>query len=51
MHWTLILRHLKGLESIISLSVTHCLMGDDGRDFAFGDGVVAAPVLGAGFMH
>ncbi len=50
-HRTLILRRLKGLESLIGVSVVHWLMGEDGWSFAPGEGVVADPVLGAQFMY
>ena len=50
-HRALILRRLKGLQDIIGLSVVHWLMGEDGWTFAPGEGVVADPVLAAGFLH
>src|SRR5687768_3578711 len=37
---TLIFRSLKGLESMIGLSVTHWLMAEQGWNFASGEGVV-----------
>jgi putative glutathione S-transferase len=46
-HRTLIFRALKGLESSISLSVVHWLMGKDGWTFAEGPGVVPDPIFGA----
>ena len=46
-HRTLIFRKLKGLETIVGLSVVNWLMGDDGWTFAPGRGVVADPILGA----
>ena len=46
-HRTLILRALKGLEDIVSISVVNWLMADEGWTFAPGDGVVADPVFGA----
>jgi putative glutathione S-transferase len=46
-HRTLIFRKLKGLESIVGLSVVNWLMGEEGWTFAEGQGVVADPVLGA----
>lgn len=39
-HRTLILRHLKGLCDIVSLSVVNWLMGSDGWTFEPGDGVI-----------
>ncbi len=39
-HRALILRHLKGLSDIVSLSVVHWLMRDDGWTFDAGDGVI-----------
>ncbi|HHL20492.1 MAG TPA: glutathione S-transferase family protein [Aliiroseovarius sp.] len=50
-HRCLILRRLKGLESMITLSVVHWFMGEDGWTFAPGDGVIADPVAGAAFLH
>lgn len=46
-HRVLIARALKGLESIIGLSVVHWLMDDAGWSFQEGDGVVPDPCLGA----
>ena len=50
-HRCLILRRLKGLEGMISLSVVHWFMGEDGWTFAPGEGVIADPVAGARFLH
>ena len=50
-HRALIFRRLKGLEQMIGLSVVHWLMGDDGWTFESGEGVVADPVIGAGFLY
>ena len=50
-HRTLIFRALKGLEAMISVSVTHWLMREQGWTFAEGPGVVADPVQNAQFMH
>src|SRR3954467_14491940 len=50
-HRTLIFRALKGLEAIISVSVTHWLMGEQGWSFALGEGVVPDTVNGAEFLH
>ncbi|HKG76161.1 MAG TPA: glutathione S-transferase family protein [Beijerinckiaceae bacterium] len=50
-HRTLIFRKLKGLEAIISLSVVHWLMGEDGWTFAPGPGVVPDPINGAKYLY
>ena len=50
-HRTLILRKLKGLESLIGLSVVHWHMGEDGWTFEDGPGVIADTVNGAAFAH
>jgi glutathionyl-hydroquinone reductase len=50
-HRTLIMRALKGLETIVPASVTHWLMGDDGWTFAGGDGVVPDPLYGTTAVH
>ncbi|MEQ8799037.1 MAG: glutathione S-transferase family protein [Salinisphaeraceae bacterium] len=50
-HRTLIYRKLKGLEDMISLSVTHWLMGEKGWTFADGPGVVPDPIHHADFIH
>lgn len=50
-HRTLICRALKGLETVVGLSVTHWFAGEDGWTFEPGDGVVSDPVLGARFAH
>ncbi len=50
-HRTLIFRAIKGLEEMISLSVVHWLMGEDGWTFHDGDGVVADKVNNARFLH
>ena len=50
-HRTLIFRALKGLEDMISVSVVHWYMADEGWTFAPGEGVVADPVNGARFMR
>lgn len=48
---TLIFRALKGLESMISVSVVHPYMGQNGWHFEAGDGVVPDPVGGAQYMY
>ncbi|MFP2769795.1 glutathione S-transferase family protein [Oceanisphaera sp. KMM 10153] len=50
-HRTLIFRKLKGLESMISVSVVNPLMGEHGWTFAADDGVVADPIFQARYMH
>lgn len=48
---TLIYRKLKGLEDIVSLSITHWHMGADGWSFEPGDGVIPDTVNNASFMR
>lgn len=50
-HRTLIFRKLKGLESMISVSVFNPLMLEHGWTFAEGEGVVADPIFQADYMH
>ena len=50
-HRTLIMRALKGLEPMISLSVVHWHMGEHGWTFQPAEGVVADPILGAQHLH
>ncbi|HET6183211.1 MAG TPA: glutathione S-transferase family protein [Acetobacteraceae bacterium] len=50
-HRTLIMRALKGLQDIISISVTHWLMGAQGWTFAAGEGVIPDPLFGSAFLH
>lgn len=50
-HRTLIFRALKGLGSMVGVSVVNPLMGDRGWTFAAGEGVVADPVEGADFLY
>ena len=49
-HRTLIMRRLKGLESVIGLSVVHWHMAEHGWSFEKGPGVVPDP-QGAAFLH
>ena len=49
-HRTLVFRKLKGLESLVGLSVTHWLMGEEGWTFDPDPGVVPDP-LGAARLH
>jgi len=50
-HRTLIYRALKGLEDMISLSVVHWYMAENGWTFADGPGVIPDSVNGAEFAH
>lgn len=50
-HRTLIFRVLKGLQDMISLSVTHWLMGADGWTFKPDEGVVADSINGARYLY
>ncbi|WP_316165156.1 MULTISPECIES: glutathione S-transferase family protein [unclassified Bradyrhizobium] len=50
-HRTLIMRALKGLDDMISVSVVHWLMREQGWTFAEGPGVVADSVNHAGLLH
>lgn len=50
-HRTLIMRALKGLDPMISVSVVHWLMLEHGWTFHAGPGVVADPVNKAEFLH
>lgn len=50
-HRTLIFRALKGLESMISVSVVNPLMHEHGWSFDAHEGVVADPVFQARYMH
>jgi putative glutathione S-transferase len=50
-HRTLILRALKGLEDLVSLSVVHWRMLEHGWTFDAGPGVVADPIHGARYLY
>lgn len=50
-HRALIFRKLKGLEGMISLSVVHWLMAENGWTFAEGEGVIPDPIGQARYMH
>lgn len=50
-HRTLIFRKLKGLESMISVSVVNPLMAEHGWSFEPADGVVADPIQHAHYLH
>jgi putative glutathione S-transferase len=49
-HRTTIFREIKGLQSMIGLSVTHWLMADNGWTFEPGPGVVADPFQSAEYI-
>lgn len=48
---TLIVRKLKGLEDLVSVSVVHWLMREHGWTFQEGEGVIADPVMNAKYLH
>jgi putative glutathione S-transferase len=50
-HRTIIMRRLKGLEDMISMSVVNSFMGAEGWSFEPGPGVVADTVNGATRLH
>jgi glutathionyl-hydroquinone reductase len=50
-HRTLIMRQLKGLQDLVSVSVVHWRMREHGWAFTPGPGVVADPILGAEYLH
>jgi len=50
-HRTLIMRVLKGLEELVSLSVVHWRMLEHGWTFEDGPGVIADPVRGARYLY
>ncbi len=50
-HRTLIFRALKGLETMISVSVVHWYMAENGWTFQPGDGTVPDTVNGAAYMY
>ena len=50
-HRALIFRKLKGLEDMISLSVVHWHMGEEGWTFEPGEGVIADPINNAKLLH
>lgn len=47
----LIMRRLKGLGDIISVSAVHPFMGENGWTFKEGPGVVKDPIINADYMH
>ena len=50
-HRTLIFRTLKKLEDIISVSVVHHFMGEDGWTFLAEDGATGDTLYGLDFLH
>lgn len=50
-HRTLIFRELKGLTGIVSLSIVHWLMRENGITFAEGDGVIRDPIHHARYLY
>jgi putative glutathione S-transferase len=48
---TLIFRKIKGLKDMISLSVVHWHMAEDGWTFADGEGVIQDPVNNASYLR
>ncbi|RLQ88359.1 glutathione S-transferase family protein [Notoacmeibacter ruber] len=50
-HRTLVMRKLKKLEDIISVSVVHWHMGDEGWSFRKADGATGDPLYDKAFLH
>jgi glutathionyl-hydroquinone reductase len=50
-HRTLIMRVLKGLETIVPISVTHWLLAEGGWAFTPGEGVIPDPLFNSRFLH
>ena len=48
---TMIMRKLKGLEDLISVSVVHPYMGEHGWNFEKGEGVVPDPIINAKYLY
>lgn len=50
-HRALLMCKIKGLENIISISVVHPLMAENGWTFEPGEGVIADPVIDAKYLY
>ena len=50
-HRTLLMRKLKGLEDIVTLSVVHWFMGEQGWTFEDGPGVIPDEINGVHYLH
>lgn len=50
-HRALMMRALKGLEDMISVSATHWLMAENGWTFAPGEGVIPDPIHHADYLY
>ena len=50
-HRTLIMRALKGLQTLIPVSVTHWLMAENGWTFETGDGVIPDPLYNSRYIY
>jgi glutathionyl-hydroquinone reductase len=50
-HRCLIMRELKGLQAIVSVSITHWLMRENGITFAPADGVISDPIFNANYLY
>jgi putative glutathione S-transferase len=50
-HRTLIMRELKGLTDLISVSITHWLMRENGITFTKGPGIMPDPIHNAQFLY
>lgn len=48
---TLMMRTLKGLEDMISVSIVHPLMLENGWTFEEGEGAIADPIFNARYLH
>lgn len=48
---TLMMRTLKGLEDMISVSIVHPLMLENGWTFEEGEGAIADPIFNAHYLH